>query len=153
MKAFLTGLGIGVGLGVVFAPTSGEATRRKVRERFTGLADDLGRHVDKAKDVVQETVAAYTEGSSGEAERKQTGSPQKKVRGREVQAPAGPDPINTLSREELLNVDGIGSVLADKIISGRRYSSRQELVQREILPQNTFEELERELSRRERRSA
>jgi len=49
MKAFLTGLGIGVGLGVVFAPTSGEATRRKVRERFTGLADDLGRRVDKQK--------------------------------------------------------------------------------------------------------
>ena len=39
MKSFLTGLGIGVGLGIVLAPNSGEATRRKVRERFTGLAD------------------------------------------------------------------------------------------------------------------
>jgi gas vesicle protein len=84
MKAFLAGLGIGVGLGMVFAPNSGEVTRRKVRERFIGLADDLGRQVDKAKDVVQETVAAYTEGSSGEPQRKQTGSPRKKVQEREV---------------------------------------------------------------------
>ena len=69
MKSFLTGLGIGVGLGIVFAPTSGETTRRKVRERFTGLADGLQQKVDKAKDVVQETVAAYTDGSSEQAER------------------------------------------------------------------------------------
>ena len=153
MKAFLTGLGIGVGLGFVFAPNSGEATRRKVRERVTGLADNLGRQVDKGKELVQETVAAYTEGNSGEAERKQSDSPVKRIQAREVRSSAGSDPINILSREELLNVNGIGSALADKIISGRPYSSRQELVQRGILPQNTFEELERELSRRERRSA
>ena len=153
MKAFLTGLGIGVGLGIVFAPNRGEATRRKVRERVTGLADNLGRQVDKGKELVQETVAAYTEVSSREAERKQSDSPVKRIQAREVRSSASSDPINILSREELLNVNGIGSAQADKIISGRPYSSRQELVQRGILPQNTFEELERELSRRERRSA
>jgi gas vesicle protein len=92
MKSFLTGLGIGVGLGIVFAPNIGEVTRRKVRERFTGSADDPERQVDKAKGVVRETVAAYTEDSSGEVESKQTGSPQKKVQGRELQAPATSDP-------------------------------------------------------------
>jgi DNA uptake protein ComE-like DNA-binding protein len=154
MKSFLTGLGIGVGLGIVFAPNSGEVTRRQIRERFTGLADELGGQVDKAKGVVQKTVAAYTESSPGEpGERKQTGSPQKKMQEREVQTAASGDPVNTISREELMNVDGIGPVLADKIISGRPYSSRQELVQRGIVPQNTFEELERELSRQGRRSA
>jgi gas vesicle protein len=71
MKAFLTGLGIGVCLGIVFAPNSGEVTRRKVRHGFTGLEDDLGQEVHKAKDVIQETVAAYAEGSS-EQERKST---------------------------------------------------------------------------------
>jgi DNA uptake protein ComE-like DNA-binding protein len=143
MKAFLMGLGIGVGLGVLFAPNSGEVTRGKVRKHFTGLAD-------KAEDVVQETVAAYAGGSSPETERKET---EKKAQAREEGLFPSSDPINTLTRDELLNVTGIGSVLADKIISSRPYSSRQELVQRGILPQHTFEELERELSRRERRSA
>src|ERR1700716_1605301 len=116
MKSFLTGLGIGVGLGIVFAPSSGEATRRKVSERFTGLADGFRQKVDKAKGVVQKTVGAYTD-SSGEAERKQLGTPRKKVQEKEVQAPASSDPINTLSREELLNVNGIGPALAEKILS------------------------------------
>jgi gas vesicle protein len=65
MKTFLTGLGIGVGPGVLLAPTSGEATRRKLRERFSGLADDFGRQVDKGKEVVQETMAPYSEESPG----------------------------------------------------------------------------------------
>ena len=117
------------------------------------LADDLGRQVDKGKELVQETVAAYTEVSSREAERKQSDSPVKRIQAREVRSSVSSDPINILSRDELLNVNGIGSAQADKIISGRPYSSRHELVQRGILPQNTFEELERELSRRERRSA
>jgi len=40
MKTFLAGLGIGVGLGVLFAPETGEATRRKLRERFAELVDN-----------------------------------------------------------------------------------------------------------------
>jgi DNA uptake protein ComE-like DNA-binding protein len=50
-------------------------------------------------------------------------------------------------------VTGIGPALADKIISGRPYSSRQELQQRGILPQNTFDELDHELTVREKRFA
>jgi DNA uptake protein ComE-like DNA-binding protein len=144
MKSFLTGLGIGVGLGIVFAPNSGEVTRRQIRERFTGLADQLGGQVDKAKGVVQKTVAAYTESSPGPGERKQTGSPQKKMQEREVQTAASGDPVNTISREELMNVDGIGPVLADKIIAGRPYRSADELLERGI-PEAAIKELKREL--------
>jgi hypothetical protein len=38
--------------------------------------------------------------------------------------------------------------LADKIISGRPYLSAQELLDREILSQSTFMELEGEIARR-----
>jgi len=47
----------------------------------------------------------------------------------------------------------MGPVLAEKIISGRLYSSRQDFMERGTLTQSTLEELERELVRRERRSA
>jgi DNA uptake protein ComE-like DNA-binding protein len=58
-----------------------------------------------------------------------------------------------LGREELLNVNGISPAAADKIISGRPYSSRRNLLERRILPQSTFDELERELHPHGKRSA
>ena len=58
-----------------------------------------------------------------------------------------------MSRDELMNVNGIGPVLADKIISNRPYISRLELLERGIVLWSTFEELERESEERQRRSA
>lgn len=52
-----------------------------------------------------------------------------------------------------MNANGIGPVLADKIISGRPYGSRRELVKRGILPQGTFDELKREVEKIQKRSA
>ncbi len=64
MKNFLTGPGIGAGLGVLFASDRGDATRRKLRYRFAGMRDDFGRKVNKAKDEVQKTTAANSAESS-----------------------------------------------------------------------------------------
>jgi len=58
-----------------------------------------------------------------------------------------------MTREELMNVNGIGPVLTDKVISSRPYRSRQDVLDRGILPLSTFEELERELNNRPQRSA
>ena len=33
MKSFLAGLGIGIGLGILFEPMSGEETRNNLKER------------------------------------------------------------------------------------------------------------------------
>ena len=43
MKSFLFGLGVGVGLGVLFAPGRGEDTRRDLSERLNGVAEDAQR--------------------------------------------------------------------------------------------------------------
>ena len=51
MKAFLAGLGIGVGLGILFAPMSGEETRENISHR----AGDL---VDQGRERVRTTVSA-----------------------------------------------------------------------------------------------
>ena len=138
MKAFLAGLGIGIGVGVLFAPERGEATRNKLRDRIANWEQSFTRQAEAASDA-DEKVSDHVSGRKGA--------------GNETASSANTDVINTLSREELLKVNGIGPVLADKIISNRPYSARRELVQRSILPLSTYEELERELRTRERRSA
>lgn len=152
MKAFLTGLGIGVGLAVLFAPENGESTRGKVRERISEWSDTLLEQIDRTKDAIAKHADRYsTDGSQAGEEQSENRSLKKKP-GRSVNRTDG-DLINTMSKDELLSVHGIGPVLADRIISGRPYTSRNELIERRVLSQNTFEELERELGRRNRRSA
>jgi DNA uptake protein ComE-like DNA-binding protein len=149
MKGFLTGLGIGVGLGVLFAPERGEATRDKVRERVSGWSGTVAQKLERVKDGIEEQATAFSESMSKNRDQTNIDFPAKKDRASGgISTESSTDPINTLSREELLNVNGIGSALADKIISNRPYSSRQELVQRGILPQSTFDQLEQELLRK-----
>ena len=49
MKGFLIGLGIGVGLGVLFAPMSGEETRNNLADRASDLQDSARELVDQGK--------------------------------------------------------------------------------------------------------
>lgn len=51
---FLLGAGIGVGLGILFAPKSGKETRKELKEKM----DDL---VEKAKNIKTEDVKATIE--------------------------------------------------------------------------------------------
>jgi hypothetical protein len=53
MKSFLVGLGIGVGLGVLFAPTSGEQTRSNIRDRATDLADNARETFEQGRERVR----------------------------------------------------------------------------------------------------
>jgi gas vesicle protein len=57
MKAFLIGLGLGVGLGVLFAPKSGEKTRNALQERAQGLAGSARETYKQGRDRVQRTVS------------------------------------------------------------------------------------------------
>ena len=144
-EGFLVGVGIGVGVGVLFAPESGEVSRRKLRARVTEWSESLGRTVEEAKDRFQGFVASENKIEEPLLPRKHQAK---------AQSPSeSTDPINTMTREELMNVNGIGPVLTDKVISSRPYRSRRDVVDRGILPLSTFEELERELNNRPQRSA
>ncbi len=70
MKSFLAGLGIGVGLGILFAPMSGEETRSNLTQRAGNLADSARDLVDQGKDRVRTTVSAIR----GQAERFASGA-------------------------------------------------------------------------------
>jgi len=65
MKSFLAGLGIGIGLGILFAPMSGEDTRENLSQRASNLADSARDLVDQGRERVRSTVSTFR----GQAER------------------------------------------------------------------------------------
>lgn len=64
MKSFLAGLGIGVGLGLIFAPLSGEETRDRLQQRAGDLADSARDLVEQGRHRVRRTVSAMKGGAS-----------------------------------------------------------------------------------------
>jgi len=142
MKTFLIGLGIGVSFGVLLAPDAGKRTRSKLRgklnvwnERFRQQGDDLKKTAQSQADQLSREV--------GEGHQEQNGKDPARQKGQSMSF-ADRDRINSLSREELMTVNGIGPVLADRIIAGRPYSSTRDLVDRRIIGQSTIDELERQ---------
>jgi DNA uptake protein ComE-like DNA-binding protein len=49
--------------------------------------------------------------------------------------------INTASVEELTALPGIGEIYAKKIVAGRPYKSKYELVTRKIIPRSTYSKM------------
>jgi len=65
MKSFLAGLGIGIGMGILFAPLSGEETRTRLSSRAGELADSAQDLVDEGREQVRRNVSRMRKKAEG----------------------------------------------------------------------------------------
>jgi gas vesicle protein len=56
MKSFLYGLGLGIGLGILFAPMSGEETRGNLSDRANDLANSARDSYAQGREHIQRRV-------------------------------------------------------------------------------------------------
>ena len=59
MRGFLFGLGLGVGLGVLFAPMSGDEAREQLKERANDLAHSARDTFEQGRDRMRSGVEAF----------------------------------------------------------------------------------------------
>lgn len=145
MKWFFAGLGAGIAAGIMLAPRSGAETRESIAESARTAAragrEQLGRiQPEEALNTVREAA-----GRLGERISEAVDENRERLADLLARASGTDSTLNTISRDDLLTVYGIGPVLADRIIQGRPYRSADDLLERGILSPSTVENLKREL--------
>jgi|SRR6185369_1225006 gas vesicle protein len=151
--AFLAGLGLGAAVGMLIAPKSGVETRNDLedfarnslnreklnevldegRERLQNVVEQGREQVNSVRERVQPVVDAAREGVNSAMER--AGELKDSVANRGLLAI-----LNDWPHERLIEIDGIGPVLATKIIQSRPYESLDAL-ENSKLPPSAIESL------------
>jgi len=72
----------------------------------------------------------------------------------EKKAPEKKEPldINSATEKQLKELPGIGDALAEKIIKNRPYKRKDELVQKKIVPESTYDKIKDDIVARQKKS-
>jgi gas vesicle protein len=159
MKAFLSGLGLGAALGILMAPKSGRETRNDIsdlaRNSYEGGRDRFQELLERAHDRMQPVVDKARQGIDAVRDRVQPVTDQVIEKASDMREQvkdtvsdithsAGNSLMSVLNdwpHERLIEIDGIGPVLASKIIQHRPYESEQDLIESKQLPPSAIESL------------
>ena len=157
---FFAGLGIGAALGMLIAPKSGAELRDELgeyardayeqgREKVQPVIDQAREKVQPAVDHVRERVQPLMDQVAQGVNSVMTQAAS--VRDRVVDKAADVKErvinggllsiLNEWPHERLIEIDGIGPVLASKIIQNRPYDSEQQLIDLKALPPSAIESL------------
>jgi len=145
MKNFLAGLGIGFGIGILIAPRSGKQTREQIRNHAGDLANAAR---NKANEAVRSSGEWLRSGQEKLAEFGQQVTETMQAQGENLKSSLSSVLLNSVSREDLLGIYGIGPLMADKIIANRPYTSDRQVVEQGIVPESLFERLQKELGKK-----
>jgi DNA uptake protein ComE-like DNA-binding protein len=112
---------LGLGIGTAVGMLVAPASGEQTRESVRDRADDLlsNRNSDQSTDSAE--ASTY----SGILE-----------------------VVNSASREDLLSIYGVGSVIADQIVQNRPFDSEQQLIDKNVVPESNFDHLKRQLGQR-----
>ena len=138
MKSFLAGLGVGVGVGLLLAPEEGSETRKKIKEKIDGAAEQVSTASKPVVDAVRAKVEQVAN-IEYEAQPVQQESASDSDSNRVLEI------LNSASKTRLMSVSGIGDATARRIIEHRPYAQAAYVIENHILSPELLEKLEKDL--------